>query len=225
MNLPGLITITPDQKDLIDELASMMGASFMEERWTMELLSALGGDEASDRKLAFSRALMREDLMLGSAYECCYALEDRTACAGASLKSDLGEQAWNDIEDEAMRRAVRCLLSPAEAAAIEAQAARMKAISVFDWEEQEAAGKDFIHFLALGVDRTKRGSGAFRRLMDPFFAYADEHGIPCYLETYSDQLESLYSHVGFETIRVLSDPAFAIEERCMVRHPRQLALR
>lgn len=220
MNLPGLITVTPDQGDLIDELAHMMGTSFMEELWTIQVLSALGGDEAADRKLEFSRAVMREDFTLGAPYQCCYTLEDKAACAGGYLKSDLDGRSWNDIEDEAMERAMHAVLSRSEAEAIRTQVARMKDISVFDWEEKEAAGKDFIHFFSLGVDRAKRGSGAFRRLIEPFFAYADQHGISCYLETYSDRLECLYAHFGFETLFIFDDPAYPITERCMARRPR-----
>ena len=99
----------------------------------------------------------------------------------------------------------------------------MAPITVFEWEEDEAKrmdAPDFSHFYSLGVDRTRRGSGAFRRLMTPFFDYADEHGIPCFLETYSKPLEELYAHFGFETIHEYRDPAFTITERCMVRKPR-----
>ena len=82
-------------------------------------------------------------------------------------------------------------------------------------------GGDFTHFAMLAVDPDKRGTGRFRKLVTPFFDYADEHGIPCYLETYSDSLQSLYEHVGFEVYRVFESPDFAITERAMVRKPRK----
>ena len=226
MNLPGLITVAPDQTTLIDELANMMGESFLEELWTAELLSALDGPDAESveaRRLEVSRAIMREDFTLGAPCQCCYALEDRAACAGGYLKSDLQGKVWDDIETEAMLKLADGFLTLQETMQLREQMARMAPITVFDWEEDEAKrmdAPDFIHFYSLGVDRTRRGSGAFRRLMTPFFDYADEHGIPCFLETYSKPLEELYAHFGFETLHEYRDPAFTITERCMVRKPR-----
>lgn len=222
MDLPGLITVKPHQADLIDELANMMGESFLEELWTDALLSCIDGPNAPERKREISCALMRADFTLGSPFQCCYATEDHAACAGAYLKSDLGGRVWDDIENEAMLSVVDNLLTLNETMRLREQMERMAPITVFDWEESEAqamGAPDFIHFYALGVDRTRRGSGAFRRLMTPFFAYADERGIPCFLETYSEPLESLYAHFGFQTIHEYRAPEFSIVERCMVRLP------
>lgn len=60
-----------------------------------------------------------------------------------------------------------------------------------------------------------------RRMVDPFFRYADERGLEMFLDCYSDNLQSLYEHLGFEVIDVLSDPCFPISERRMVRRPRR----
>ena len=80
-----------------------------------------------------------------------------------------------------------------------------------------AADEDFIYFISAGVDPEKRGSGAFRRLFTPFLEYADEHGLACYLDCYTERLEQLYGHFGFETVERRSIDAFPIEERLMVR--------
>ena len=66
----------------------------------------------------------------------------------------------------------------------------------------------------------RRGSGAFRRLFTPFLEYADEHGLACYLDCYTERLEQLYGHFGFETVERRSIDAFPIEERLMVRRAR-----
>lgn len=222
MNLPGIVTVLPEQNELINTLADMMGESFLEEMWTIELLSVIDGADASQRRLELSRAIMREEFALGAPLQCCYALEDRCACAGAYLKSDLGERTWESIEEQAFRNFAKHALSEREAALLDAQASRMESISSTSWEEdvaRELKASDFIHFYLLGVDKTRRGSGAFRRLVTPFFDYADAHGIPCFLETYSDKLESLYAHFGFETIREYRSPEFEVYERCMMRRP------
>lgn len=222
MNLPGIVTVSSEQTELIDALATMMGESFLEEMWTVELLSVIDGADAEQRRLELSCALMREEFGLGAPLQCCYALEDHSACAGAYLKSDLGERTWSSVEEQAFRNFAKRTLSEREAALLNAQSNRMEPISSTSWEEDEAKAlgtDDFIHFCLLGVDRMRRGSGAFRRLVTPFFDYADEHGIPCFLETYSDKLESLYAHFGFETIRECRSPEFEVYERCMMRRP------
>ena len=86
--------------------------------------------------------------------------------------------------------------------------------------ERTAPDEDFIYFISAGVDPDKRGSGAFRRLFTPFLEYADEHGLACYLDCYTERLEQLYGHFGFETVERRSIDAFPIEERLMVRRAR-----
>ena len=63
MEFPGLITIDPDQTDLVDAAARIIGVSFLEEGWTSTYLAALGGDEALARKREVSRAMIREEVV------------------------------------------------------------------------------------------------------------------------------------------------------------------
>ncbi len=218
MQLPGLITVQPEQREIIDELARMMGRSFMEERWTACWLSALDADDG--RKLEISRAIMKYDFIVGAPYECCYLLPDLSAGTGAYLSSDLQGRIWSDLEDEAMAMMAESTLTDTEKAALSQRAKEMKGISNFSWMIEHAGNADFIHFFSIGVNADMRGSGAFRKLLTPFLAYADKQGINCYLECYHDRLESLYGHFGFETTQRFSDPAFDIVERAMVRSPR-----
>lgn len=219
MHLPGIVTVDPADRSLIERLATMMGDSFMEELWTLEVLSALPDDD--DRKREVSRAIILASMTGAAPAAGCYALKDASALALAYLKSELGDTTWAQLEERGAF-VLEEALSPDELERIEAHERRMSAISVFDWEYEaarELGFDDFIHFVCLAVDAQARGSGSFRRLVTPFFDYADEHGIPCFLETYSDTLESLYRHMGFETIRTFRDPAFSIVERGMVRMP------
>lgn len=221
MQLPGLVTVKPDQTDAIDKLSSMMGVSFMEELWTEAWLESLDSLNATDeRKLEISRAIMKYDFMVGTHYQCCYLLPDFAAGAGAYLSSDLDGRIWNDLEDEATELMAEAVLTTEEKAALFKRAEEMEAISNFKWMTSEAQDEDFIHFFSIGVNPDMRGTGAFRRLMTPFLDYADQQGINCYLECYTDRLESLYGHFGFETVHRFTDPAFDVYERAMVRTPR-----
>ena len=95
----------------------------------------------------------------------------------------------------------------------------MEAISQFDWTRVRENEGDHIYLYSWAVDKNARGKGSLRRMVEPIFAYADEHNLNCYLECYSDHLQSMYEHFGFEIVDVLSDPAFDITERRMVRRP------
>lgn len=220
MELPGLITVKPQQTDTINKLAHMMGLSFMEEGWTKELLSsldALGVDE--ERKLEISRAIIKYDFTVGAPYHCVYTLPDRSAAAGAYLSSELQGREWHELEAEAMGMMMNDILTEAERRCMEAKEEDMATIADFSWAAKQSRGKDFIHFFSIGVDPNKRGSGAFRRLMTPFLEYADNHKLNSYLECYSEKTEAIYGHFGFKTVKRLSDPHIEVYERLMIRTP------
>lgn len=220
MQFEDLITVRPEQTELIEHLAKMMGVSFLEELWTDEWLKSLDALGTSDaRKLEISQAILRYEFTAGSQYQACYTLPDKAAVAGGYLKSDLGAFTWQEIEDSATEKMAQEFLTKEERAVMLPKAVAMDPISDFGWQQRHAEDNDFFHFYALGVDSKKRGSGAFRRLMTPFFEHADAQGINCYLECYTTRLENLYSHFGFETVKTLSHPAFEIIEYCMVRTP------
>ena len=221
MHLPGLVTVRPDQTETIAQLADIVGLAFLDEPWSRAWLSALdeiGGTE--ERKLAISRAIIRYNFTFGAPYETCYMLPDMTAGAGGYRASELNGRIWNDIEDESTEALMKEFLTEEEAVALAKRAEDLAKVTNFKWMLERAGSNDFVHFYALGVDPKARGTGAFRKLFTPFLDYADTHGMPCYLECYSDRLEGLYGSFGFETVERLGDSAFDIVERAMVRTPR-----
>ena len=224
MNLPGLITIQPDQPETLKHAARVIGEAFMEENWFLTWMSALDAIGATEeRKRELVVASFEGSFEMHAPYQAVYATEDLAGIAGAYLASEfsaLGAPDHEDLEERGSELRVEPLLTPEESRLLSEQAERMAPISDFSWAADHAEGADHIYFFAWAVDSSKRGSGAFRRLITPFFDYADKHGINCYLECYSDSLQSLYEHVGFELIDVLSDPQFEVTERRMVRRPR-----
>lgn len=222
MQIEGLIAPGRNDIDAMNQLVDMMGESFMEENWTRTLLDSIEGATYA-RKLELSRETMRADFMCGIDYPACFATPDLAACAGAYLRSDLGEHTWSELEDAAHEDMARQLLTADEARCYTETLEKIAPVSDFDWEAGRAAETgfdDFIHLYVLGVDKNARGTGAFRRLMEPIFAFADATGVPCYLETYSDALISLYEHMGFTQIKTLETPGVAIKETLMERLPR-----
>jgi GNAT superfamily N-acetyltransferase len=75
----------------------------------------------------------------------------------------------------------------------------------------------------LGVDPVVQGRGIGGGLMQNVFEQADEHGVPCYLETQKESNVQFYEHHGF---RVLVDdvhPESGIPVWTMRRDPRESA--
>ena len=221
MNLPGLITVQPDRTEELDALARMVGTCFLEEMWYVTWLEAL--DELGigrDRKLEITRAVIRSDYEVTAPYQCVYALPDRAGAANVYLRSELGDVDWTELEEESGTLLAE-VLTDEEIDVLGPRIEAMDPISSTSWPlECAAADEDFIYFISAGVDPEKRGSGAFRRLFTPFLEYADEHGLACYLDCYTERLEQLYGHFGFETVERRSIDAFPIEERLMVRRAR-----
>ena len=221
MNLPGLITVQPDRTEELDALARMVGTCFLEEMWYVTWLEAL--DELGigrDRKLEITRAVIRSDYEVTAPYQCVYALPDRAGAANVYLRSELGDVDWTELEAESGTLLAE-VLTDEEIDVLGPRIEPMDPFSSTSWPlERAAADEDFIYFISAGVDPEKRGSGAFRRLFTPFLEYADEHGLACYLDCYTERLEQLYGHFGFETVERRSIDAFPIEERLMVRRAR-----
>lgn len=217
MNLSGLITVQPDQTNLIDELANMVGTCFLEEMWYVTWLDVL--DASEERKRAIMQDVIRADYVTTAPYGCVYTLPDHAGAANVFLHSDLGETGWEEIEEQSALRMAESL-TPEELDALLPRAEAMEPLSDTTWPLDIAApDDDFLYFISAGVDPSRRGSGAFGRLFKPFLAYADEHGIATYLDCYTDRLEQLYGHYGFQTVDRKGAPGFDIVERCMVRQP------
>ena len=73
MKLPGLITIAPDQTDLIERIGVSMGTSFTEEPWTAVYLAALGDDEAVTRKLEVCRSMLCREIAHAARFGAAFA--------------------------------------------------------------------------------------------------------------------------------------------------------
>lgn len=220
MQLPGLVTVPHDQAALLDELAAMVGTCFLEEMWYatwLEALDDLGADRS--RKLAITQAVIRADYEVTSPYGCVYTLDDRAGAANVYLRSELGGASWPALEEQSARR-LESVLTADEQEVLVPRAEAMEPLSDTNWPLALAGDDDYLHFISAGVDPARRGSGAFGRLFKPFLAYADERGLRCYLDCYTDRLEGIYGHYGFETVERKTAPGFDLVERCMVRSPR-----
>lgn len=220
MELPGLITIQPNQTDLLRKAAKMMGTSFIEEMWFITWLSALDEIGTSEsRKEELMHAVFMDDLTSHAPYQGVYALPDLSAVTGGYLYSDLDGMTHSAIEEQSGKYFLETTTKQ-ELELLDAQAQKMEAISEFDWARVLEQDNDHIYFYAWAVDPQARGTGALRKLLTPIFKYADEHNLNCYLDCYADRLQHMYEHLGFELIDELHSPDFEVYERRMIRRSR-----
>lgn len=220
MQLPGLITVSASDSTLVEHAAALLGNSFIEEQWFATWLSALdslGADE--NRKKTLLRAIFLDDIEAFIPYEGIHLLEDGTAAVGGYLFSELRGETLTSIEEGQGGKRFLETATPEEAHALEKREQEMEGISSFDWARTYDGG-DHINFFAWAVDPAARGKGSLKRALAPFFAYADEHHLNCYLECYSDRLQSMYEHLGFELVDELRAEGINAYERRMVRRPR-----
>lgn len=218
MNIPGLVTVNENQPELLDKLARMVGTSFLEELWYATWLEALDDSgRDTDRKRTILQALIRADFEATAPYGCCLALDDCAGAVNAFLRSELSDAQWTHI-DKLVEEASAKILTPKEQRVLFPQAEAMGPLSDTNWMYNYAAPEDdFIYFISIGVDPNRRGTGAFGRLVKPILAFADTKKIDCYLDCYTDRLEQIYTHYGFEVVEVKQASGFAITERCMIR--------
>lgn len=220
MQLPGLITITPDTPEALGRAADIIGTSFMEEQWFATWLAALdelGTPEARRQELL--RALIYDDLAKHAPYEGAYVLEDGAAATGAYRYRELAGANHAALE-AAPSPTFDALVTPEERRVLDARSALMEPVSDFDWARGLEDEGDHLYFYAWAVDPAARGTGALRRLLTPFFDFADAEGLNCYLECYTENLQHMYEHFGFELIDVLTCDALPLQERRMVRRHR-----
>lgn len=226
MKLPGLATLSPNQEREIKQLANMIGESFMEELWTIELLSVLDKiDTSKKRKLSISQAMIYYNLKTTTQFQTSYMLGDAEAGAGAYLKSELLGASWPELEDAAFKLMAQEFLTPEEHTLLKEKLVEIETVSDFGWFASREKDTDFIHLFDIGVNSSARGTGAFRRLITPFTDFADEQGIDCCLECYSERLVGLYGHFGFEIVEELRDPKIKLVQYCMIRPPEKTEMR
>ena len=75
------------------------------------------------------------------------------------------------------------------------------------------------YLAALGVHPEEQGQGLGSALLQPVLARADDHGLPCYLETFRERTAGFYGRFGFGVVHtdaIPEGPPFW----CMIRKPR-----
>lgn len=215
MNIDGLVTVQPEQTEVIDNLVAMMGEAYLEEPYTKVFLEGIRAK--GDQGPQISEAIMRALIANGAGAERVYCTEDGNACAIAYRNSEQAKpnMYYEDLALEAAKTAP--CLGDKQAGLVFLQKTIMWPVSDFEWyPDVVGEGADYIHLTNLGVKVSEQHKGKLDELLKPILAYADSLSLPVFLECYSDELEKMYEHYGFKTLEVLDSPTTVLKERCMM---------
>jgi ribosomal protein S18 acetylase RimI-like enzyme len=87
-----------------------------------------------------------------------------------------------------------------------------------NWHKEHVNGRHY-RVKVIAIDKTLRGSGAFRRLITPVLEYAGKNQMPVVLETHNLSNVGLYEHFGFNLVKTIAHPSTEIKQYCMIRYP------
>lgn len=86
----------------------------------------------------------------------------------------------------------------------------------FTWSKDFVKGR-FYRVKIIAIDKSLRGTGAFRMLITPRMEFCDEQRIPMLLETHNPNNVGLYGHFGFELVKTIASEVIDIKQYCMIR--------
>ena len=93
----------------------------------------------------------------------------------------------------------------------------------FKWAVEFVNGRHY-RVKVISIDKSLRGTGAFRKLITPAIEYADQEQIPMVLETHNPSNVGLYEHFGFKLMKTISSPDTGVQQYCMIREPQQISI-
>ncbi|TVQ87466.1 MAG: GNAT family N-acetyltransferase [Bacteroidetes bacterium] len=93
----------------------------------------------------------------------------------------------------------------------------------FKWPREFVNGRHY-RVKVISIDKSLRGTGAFRKLITPAIEYADQEQIPMVLETHNPSNVGLYEHFGFKLMKTISSPDTDVQQYCMIREPLQVGI-
>lgn len=94
-------------------------------------------------------------------------------------------------------------------------AKKVQAIHSFKWYKKR---KNVPYYLAhMGIDKEKRGTGIFRKMMEFVFEYVKKYNTEIAIETFVAENASIYEHMGFELVETVESEDKAFKEYRMIK--------
>ena len=106
--------------------------------------------------------------------------------------------------------------TPAELQILQERALQQSEIIPQNWHERNTEGAVY-HLLVIGIDKSFKGTGAFRELLMPVIEACEKKKMPIVLETFNPDNIPLYEHFGFKLMEQHTSEAMDLTCYCMTR--------
>jgi ribosomal protein S18 acetylase RimI-like enzyme len=199
-------------KKTIDTIAGYMGQSFLEDPMNKAQL------EGINQKEKLMQAHARLHVQYAAKLRALHLLDNDPRAVMVALDSNNNsklQEIWTIIKTigvtvfvisfKEMKRLIR----------------NMKVLGKvldFKWPVEFVKGRHY-RLKIISIDKSLRGTGAFRKLITPAIEFADQEQIPMVLETHNPSNVGLYEHFGFELVKTISSPDTDVQQYCMIRRP------
>ena len=68
------------------------------------------------------------------------------------------------------------------------------------WRKQKCGKSNYYYIQLIAIERTMKGNGVLRRLIDPVLECCEQQKIPVLLDTHDKDNVPIYQHFGFELV-------------------------
>ena len=98
---------------------------------------------------------------------------------------------------------------------LNSNAKKVQEVHSFNWYKKR---NPVPYYLAhIGIDKSKRGQGICREMMEFVFDYTRKYNSELVLETFSDKNASIYKHFGFEVVEIVESKDKSIKQYRMLK--------
>lgn len=199
-------------RETLKTAARVLAAGFMEDPLNIAILEGL----TDKRKLMTAHATISVKHALKT--KSLYLLENNPQAVLIGIDSK-EENKFRDLQQILnVYLTTFIILSFKDLKRIAGNYRKVSKILSFTWHKEFVKNR-YYRLKVIAIDKSLRGSGAFRKLISPMIEYADREGIAMVLETHNHDNVGLYEHFGFELVKTISSAETEIRQYCMIRNP------
>ena len=134
------------------------------------------------------------------------------------------EKMWNLIlSGLSLNSIVSKALSKEDLKRLKYNLQKMSGAQNISWRKKACKRQEYYYIELITIDRSLKGSGAFRQLMEPIIARSQNEKMPVLLDTHDKNNVPIYQHFGFELVgeyHSKHDPDIA--QYSMIKRPCEL---
>ena len=86
-----------------------------------------------------------------------------------------------------------------------------------DWYEKYLGKREVFVIQSIVIDKSSRGTGIFRKLLEPILKKYEEAHIPMVLQTHNPENVPQYEHIGFKVMEQASSPQIDLTCFCLLK--------